>query len=84
MTSAGAAIVAELRKIQSAGDDSGLADGRMCKDVIGTEPFNDAEMQEFIMAGFEFANRGDFKAKMAVAAAWVYLGYKAAQNEVKQ
>jgi hypothetical protein len=81
MTSAGEAIINELKRI-SGSEDAAMGDGAEAKVTFGLEPWSDADMQQFIAAGFEFAEKG-FKEKMAAALGWIHLGYLAAQREVK-
>jgi len=81
MTPAGQAIIDEIRRIEA--EQGETSDGTLAKELFGDEPWNDPGMQEFIQTGYGFA-ANDFQSSIAVAVSWFYLGYRAAQNEVKQ
>jgi hypothetical protein len=87
MTPAAQALLEAIKQRKDSDGEMGSVDGKDSKVVFGQpSPFNDPDVQEFIMAGFEFASKGEdqFSKRMAVAVSWIYLGYMVAQNEVKQ
>jgi hypothetical protein len=87
MTPAAQALLEAIRKKKDSYGETGSVDGKDANVVFGKpSPFNDPDVQDFIMAGFEFASKGEdqFSKRMAVAVSWIYLGYMVAQNEVKQ
>lgn len=73
--------IAERKKPES---DLGMKDGKQVKELFG-ELVNDPEFQEFAAAGVaSIIEAGSIQAAVAVALAWMIIGYNTAIAEATQ